>query len=1006
MKKFYTQNAISVDSWGYVRSTGDHDVEKIKPESVQQLNVIGDQDLKPLFKKYPISSIVFEPRYAGMKGPEMFDWVDQTLKKAPPLTRVTFRECKQLRRLPESLLKHPIHTLRVDNQSAKNLPDLVRQLPELNILRVFAPKATFDFGKTFPELDVEYLMLYAKRCSSIDNLAAACPKLFRLYLGGDAFKRLPEGVPSRLKNLEVLSLRWLTHVDAFEGPWDLPKLESLTLERNSSLKRLPESMNLPSLHSLTLEELPALENLPGKFHAGKLTEMEISGLPALRQLPVELTAPKLETLRLKTLPKVAQLPDLSPLKNLKTLEIQQLGGVKAATLELPATPKLQRVSVVGLGADKLKVDAVAALSRCAKLQELNWEGSQLPGVDTLPEQLPALKSLTLRGQKDLSELHLAGCAKLESLEISGMQKLTGLPGIEGLKKLETASVADSPKLAALQLGGGNKALTELTLSGLPIRELPLASPKLSRLHLASLGKLQSYAALQQLKQLKSLTVNGVDELPEEIGTMTWLENFSSTENEPDLETVPLSFWQLARSDTNIQVRLQHRSYPRSFDIKAGKDASEAHFKTAFYWNAHCYLRQAPEDCGPETFAMLAERKRSNEILPLIHHLSRPGLPEHPPRPIASGDLNSGAKVWVTGSVKGGNTALKNRLKELGFKVVAKFSAEVDLVVVGHKPKLADGLFDPERPLRFACREHLLDAFPKESRLEQPDAPPDLVANLQRLLWSAQAANDRLALQLARANGIPNSIVMDFLVAARRCRDASCKKELRALLKANVSSDLFPVCMQGGKYNLTPQQELDLVDARFKRGVKIDLERVFSKAEYQQMKFRQELFTTFKPHFLRSRQPTFLQTFRFELTTDEINQLISDPLYAGKLKSIVSGCCQTFPRKLLDHVDTLQAVRLPNLKEGISECYALENLEVLKLGAVEENTIPAGIGALTRLKTLHVDLSEPFSLPPDFARLERLTQFRLNRWYHSKNARALILNHQDFADQLKRSKTFV
>jgi len=210
-------------------------------------------------------------------------------------------------------------------------------------------------------------------------------------------------------------------------------------------------------------------------------------------------------------------------------------------------------------------------------------------------------------------------------------------------------------------------------------------------------------------------------------------------------------------------------------------------------------------------------------------------------------------------------------------------------------------------------------------------------------------------------------------------------------------------MQGGKPDLSDDERYAWIDALFKRRGEVN-KHVFERG--YPVKYRMEMFEDFKSYFIRA--PTYINTFSSSLLAEELDILFGDPHYAGQLKSVALRGLETFPEKLLLHIDTLESVRLTFGELPVQRFYAFHNLRLLAMGNLAGDEIPPGIGNLAKLRTLSFEVENPITLPEDFAELSKLSAFRLRRhgsWWGKKNAHEYIINHESFETQLQKCRAY-
>ncbi|KAJ4716785.1 Disease resistance protein [Melia azedarach] len=246
------------------------------------------------------------------------------------------------------------------------------------------------------------------------------------------------------------------------------KLAILTIKDCTSLKSLPRKIGVNSLKKLVLTGCSKLKNFPEIGSSMEyLSELFLDGT-GITRLP----------LSIELLPALV----LLSLKDCKSLEIlpSTIGGLKCMKiLNLSGCSKLKKFPEI--------MESMECLS------ELLLDGT---AIKDLPSSLDFLLGLVLLNLKD--------CKNLQSLSTAT---------IHGLKRLKVLNLSGCSKLRKFpEIMERMECLSELSLDGSAIEELPLSIKLLSGLTLLNLSNCNNLVRLPStingLKSLKTLNLSG------------------------------------------------------------------------------------------------------------------------------------------------------------------------------------------------------------------------------------------------------------------------------------------------------------------------------------------------------------------------------------------------------------------------------------------------------------------------------------------------------------------
>ncbi len=902
---------------------------------VEHLNIEHPLDLSGYIKILPkLRSAKFNFNKSAYK--KTFDQEAQLIHflENTKLTRLEIVGSTQLTDLPEVLLKHPLRSLSITN--CRNLKSVAAILPHLEDLVVLSITGdSIHLGERFPILPkLKSLTLNLKEVSPLTQLSL-CYQLEELFLDGLKLEKLPEDF-SRLKHLKTIRI----------------------------------------------QRVDNLETLPSFSAAESLEKLHLIGLPSVKEIGI----------------------DFSCLTQLKNLNITHVGTAQAS-LELPTSlSDCQRLHNLTLASVPI-IALPKGLEKLSGLEVLTLEKLSIKEIPDMFHDMTELTSLLIADSEDIEKippsiqylkslkyLQLKGLPRLEILEIDfyplGNLEAVTIENCTSLKKIDPSLAQNTtihkiglnmlPALTALPpLGRRN-----LQFKHLGMRDLP---------KLASLPS--SFTALPTLERFSGINI-GLENLPtdiDELKTLSRLELYAE-----NLTHLPLAIGNIntfARFTLGTNFTKEDEKILSIHDLYTGlnkQDGNEIK-RAIIYWIGNGYtVLPLTNELKEDTFKALHWSIKNLHLLLLsrIHYFNIDQ------EKITAKDLTKNKRVWINGTMAGNKTMFKNKLKELGLKVETKFSDKTELVVVGKKPKTPEGIFT--RDLQFVSQLEMEEIFKVESPglLQKEDVPDDFIYNLQQLLWSADPQNEAVALELVKANGLPEKVEEDFLLVAKICKDKNLKNRIRTFLKGRVSEAKQKAITTGSapfsieKLNrvLPPESLAKMYYAQFRRTSQPSDN--FFRHDDGTHPGRAEMFQALLPEFL-----TNYGYFKGYLPFLELeyNMIFQQPEFLGKLKRIVINLtnCTKLPEALLLHIDSLKILEL-TIDENflIDSIYPLHKINTLKLNGTVSH-IPPGIGNLVRLHTFWVSGRKRFTLPPDFSNLKKMRSF---------NAYGRLVNQEDFAEQ--------
>lgn len=398
-----------------------------KLEKLQLLDVSGATSLKSLADK----------SVGALRDLQLLD-LSQTLvghvpflKDLKQLSRVSYRDCKELIRLP-------------------NLRDLCG-LQVLDVSGAIMLKEIQD--DTFPENnDLKIL--------DLSKIAVGC---------------LPSSIHN-LSNLELLNLSETLNLVELEDDTfkNMACLRHLDLSK-SQIGKLPSLSGLVNLRELKLQECSKLRKLPSLIVLEKLKVLDLSGCVSFVAFE-DISLSHMTHLQLLDLSetKIEKLPDLSGLDNLSQLLLRNC--INLTKLPPLSSSELKELNVCGAtNLSQLEVELPEYMNQLAILN-LSRTGLRCPPLNNYTN----IRELSLRGCKLENSLQLDNLTKLEILDlsetrISSLESITRLCNLRQLLLTDCSALEKIPTLEQLV------NLESLHLQGTRIRTFPCQMAMLTRL---------------------------------------------------------------------------------------------------------------------------------------------------------------------------------------------------------------------------------------------------------------------------------------------------------------------------------------------------------------------------------------------------------------------------------------------------------------------------------------------------------------------------------------------
>ncbi|MEN7548577.1 hypothetical protein AAG747_11690 [Rapidithrix thailandica] len=873
--------------------------------------------------------------------------------------------------------------------------------------------SSYYYGKfeQFPEVEAIYL----NKPEVPERLKKQYPNLkgIRLELYKSTFSRSKVDVNQYLKEIAA-------HF----------RLEELVLDSNKYLSELPEELQEHPLRKLTIGHAPKLEQLPMGWQAfpyleklsftgeksqipkaflasDKLLEVELKGMVegvealseavnlehlSLEESPdtvLRIHFEKLTKLKKFSLQKYSNLSQIPSFKPLVALEHCVLANLPVLT-QMPegweALFQLNELYCGSLG--KPERPLAFSFERLPVLHELHLNNCFFDDTRAFLGEMPALQTLSLSDSalknwpekllqcSDLIRLRLKNC-ELKSLP-NGFKSLREvniehLPlehfptDWQELSHLKKVGIQDCPDLKQLPaFGRENSNLNTIELKGLPVlKELPESWAKCPKLTEITLTKLQ------------------VQQLP-----LSWLKMPSLKKvllKEVSLQFIPKEF--IVESD-----RISYRFYkvdciPEQYEsiindlpgiFYRDKYSAEARLAVGYLLFEMDVSQRLPQNLVPACVEVL--NGKNPELKQILFERLYALNPKR--QKLSDKDVKdfNGKTVAIAGTSKNSKTQIKEHLQAMGFTYQTKVKKDTDFVMLCNKAKLPEEFC--EYP-HFYFSEMESEALHKK---EKPgflmEIPDDHLSHLRAMLWTNDPANEKIVLEMIKQGGTPEELWPELIIIAKTSQDKSVKTQLRKLLKAQlpvgaqkILSDptnlQLSICPYGDYETMAPEFDIaSMAVCHYKRSGKF-IREFFRLKSSLKSPFRSEFFENVFPQFLEKAH--YLKTTGWALTKEEMEQLLSQPLFEGKLKRLMmdGGAMEGIPPSLYKHI-TLNELSLNITGEKLpDELTQLNRLRILRIQGDQITSIPESFKALIHLKELFVYSKVPVKVPGGVKELSKL-----------------------------------
>lgn len=776
----------------------------------------------------------------------------------------------------------------------------------------------------------------------------------------------------QIKTLRSISVEGATKLHLDGAFCLLSMLNSLRLV-SKEIANLGGLYQLPALHHLELEALE-VQSLPATFQALKhLKTLRLLKFPNLSTLPALKDIKNLESLYVYLCPNVTHIPDdFEHLRQLKKVLFNQL-GTNQDQLGIPPSiglnKQLESLSLSGIPAKELPDTFIANSAlhtlelHSLPIQKLPKSIANLQQLEQLSlKSLPILEDLNggIQQLKRLQNLNLSSLAQLKQLDF----EFKDLPALRGLTLWYVEQLKKLPEFGAV-----NKKVHTIYLHNLPlIKELPVSlkhCESLRDLRINNLGISTIPAAWAKLKITLRFEIKYCKQLS---CLPSYLHRF--WRNGFEIIDTPLN-------DKTLPIETIRRSYWQH-------DFSDI---LAFWLFKSYQIEPVTIKIRQRTLDILSDDPKTteNELL-LLRNLSQ--LNDNR---IALKDLLLQGKEQVTilGKPRNKKTLLRKQMESFGWQYSSQLKDDTTLVLIASKAS-----FDSHALLahpRILFSEEEFAEFHKNSKpglLQQPDTPKSYIDNIRQLLWTNEPANDLIALNLVKNNGLPDELALDFVIAAKVGKEQKTRAAIRKFLKENLSSayllvlnnrrvlnkDFFPYFDYIKMLSLL---EVTQVIAMLYKRTGLYLDKFFDYAPLTSP-FRRIMFQgAIDQLSVYPKAPSIPPN----LTAVEIKKLLANPSFDVKITnlSIRSPHLIEIPESIytyseLSHLRLYGEFTAPTIP---TKLFKLSKIDYLVLGWPALTQLPEELGQLQELWELVIYAKQPISLPDSLQHLPKLRRVVVN-----------------------------
>jgi len=790
---------------------------------------------------------------------------------------------------------------------------------------------------------------------SLDSFKiAGCPKVKDFSLLGKI---------TTLQTVQIIGGQYKLGKDFYE----LPRLMDLSLNAKEieDLTYLPKLQNLRNLElfNLTIERLP-------------------KGIADFKLLNL---------LKLNHLDNLISLPDIGGMKKLQVLLLRNLPNLSTIPDQFEQLTEIRDVLLNSLGRNINEFHLPNSLFQNPNLQELvlqNCPIRQLPNTFNIQSSITKLNL----GGLDIEQIpsSLGRLTKLQELNINSCPSLQNLNDtIDHLKNLKKLSLHHLNILVNLDFSFEMlPALEQLTLDNLPqVKILPEFGPDNKQLkkvfisNLLQLKKLPASLSLCQLLERLRLEDLSITTIPVEYRQLQHLTTFFMG-NLPQLQYMSSDLIDMAKTSLSISNTPALRSEHIPIHEVTGfikKNINPTLRPIIAYWLFENYGREPlTEEIKRGTLEALSIANSNVQLLlqQNLHHLNDNN------QKLEELKIPANESVAIIGTTHNSKTHLKSQLKNLGFQIKTKITPSVKYVLIGKKPKLDTTFWD--HPRIIFSEEEFINFRKKHDPglFNQADIPKEYLENLRTLIWSTDPANELLALELVITNGLPQAFIPDFIVAAKTGKDLKVRKKIRSFLKGNLPIGALKVLSSRSilKSNHPPFYEYQkyISDAEVTQMVVAYYKRFGTATKHffiyddGHSPFRKEMLDAMLLEWLK--KPNYLNISE-NLTESEINTLLSNPIFDGKLERLIlsSKLIKKIPEEVFKHT-TIKDLHLKGnflsdtLPDALFDLYKLNKLTIYWDNLAH---LPDKFDQAIRLRGLYIVNKNMLVLPSSFKQLTNL-----------------------------------
>lgn len=603
----------------------------------------------------------------------------------------------------------------------------------------------------------------------MNHLLSNCPKIWRLAITSNTIKKLPnvQQCPA-LSTLEI-NCSELTLIEKAHFPTSINSF----YYRKGKLKQLPNfiwhSLNLSKIR-LDADELTEIV-IPSetqveclKIYLSNLTKITIEeGQTKVRELDIS-------SKRLTTIDK-----SLAHLRSVRRLEIN--APISTVSCDFSSLPNLKNFYL-----KNWQLTDYTFLKQATYLSHLDIRQphSSWTNYDKFQawSNLPAIQTW-----KDLGQLSISGCLdtqiskipftlnQLRHIHIDN-SKLTNLPeAFKDCPNLDSLGLSSIPPVSFAKCMKYLPHIRHLSLSGLALLDseaVPTTELAWQYLGISAKEKitLRHLDFLSKMPKLERLNFYGIELsspyllLREKAVPIDYFHQLLPTVKYKKAKDFSRLCAAIAKSGIN---RLDQEFFVDHFAAKTKLDLN-----TKWDWTTLLKASNINLPSFKKKWQNLVEEK-------IAQQKNKKALP-------------TGAVIYITGKLSVKKTELKKQVTALGMTIAPHFSDQVTHVLLNFKSQDYETLDAVDfTPILPAAIQKAFAAITPQFLKEQASMTggADLLKNLEQLLASGDLSSVKVAAEMIKNGGMPDSLAESALIIQKTTSDAKIKKILTGLLEVHA-----------------------------------------------------------------------------------------------------------------------------------------------------------------------------------------------------------------------------